>query len=561
MQFFHDQLMFVVRSRYHLDPPTYKNHHFCSIHNALTRFFAKKLINRDNDSFAHAVAVYPLHLQRAGPSSWTLLVDTLCSLPFLQLRCELKLLPLMTQDILDAIHCLQTYTGEGPEVISPVSLRADVERLGNTMLFVRKRMADLASFPTVVVQIAFNERPQSAPYLEAVRYFQKTNLQWIQDIPITPLDHIFQQINKPVDEGNNMGTLRGHYHYISDLDLDPSDTSLLSSSLDGTMKVWDLRTCSERALLKGHTGAVTCCQFMVSGKYVVSGGEDGTVRCWDSVTGLQLSSVAVCEGSSVTSLSVSEKSSSEDLSHLYVCVTCQAGIVTILLGKSLLEGSSVIVVAKSPFQCAAMDASLHPVPSTHKHCVCGYNNGDLILYDYSKPHDKVARKIAVRNTGAVVAAVVYIPHALKSYSGNVLAVGTYQKVIYILDSSDLNILQKVSGNFGWIYKLRVANNGIDLIVKHRSRSAALIGVFGAHATANPKTFTWTMYGTISGHQGYLSALALSSRTGLIVTGSEDKSIMLWRNPFLKDSSRSDIAARVRPEESIDLGQELSLIHI
>ena len=55
--------------------------------------------------------------------------------------------------------------------------------------------------------------------------------------------------------------------------------TLVSSSSDSSVRLWDLTTGTETGFLKGHQGLVKALQ--VEGSVCVSGGEDGGIRVWD----------------------------------------------------------------------------------------------------------------------------------------------------------------------------------------------------------------------------------------------------------------------------------------
>ncbi len=57
---------------------------------------------------------------------------------------------------------------------------------------------------------------------------------------------------------------------------------LLGMSLsDQTVRVYDLATCEEARVLRGHTFGVRCLDFYPDGSRIVSGGQDGKVKVWD----------------------------------------------------------------------------------------------------------------------------------------------------------------------------------------------------------------------------------------------------------------------------------------
>lgn len=60
----------------------------------------------------------------------------------------------------------------------------------------------------------------------------------------------------------------------------PSGRYLLSSSLDATLKVWDLRMGYALYTLYGHEGATTAVNFSPDGDYLCSGGADSVVMVW-----------------------------------------------------------------------------------------------------------------------------------------------------------------------------------------------------------------------------------------------------------------------------------------
>jgi hypothetical protein len=63
---------------------------------------------------------------------------------------------------------------------------------------------------------------------------------------------------------------------------------LLSGGKDGSVRLWDIASGTERARCLGHRRFVTCAAFSPDGRRAVSGSIDLTVRVWDLATGRQL---------------------------------------------------------------------------------------------------------------------------------------------------------------------------------------------------------------------------------------------------------------------------------
>lgn len=150
MQFFHNELLFVVRRKYGLDPPLISNDSFCSINNILGTHFAKKILRRDCSSFERAAEVYIYHSIRSPRNQWLLVVNILTSLSYLQLMCELHLIPILMRDILDAIEVFsQPHIDLWPHEIAVKSCN----QLKEFMTFIRRRMAILSISPTLTLQV------------------------------------------------------------------------------------------------------------------------------------------------------------------------------------------------------------------------------------------------------------------------------------------------------------------------------------------------------------------------------------------------------------------------
>jgi len=79
--------------------------------------------------------------------------------------------------------------------------------------------------------------------------------------------------------------LKGHTGNVYCVSVTPDGKTVVSGSIDKTLKVWDLATGRCRATLKGHTGSVSGVAVTPDGKTIVSGSSDKTLKVWGLETG------------------------------------------------------------------------------------------------------------------------------------------------------------------------------------------------------------------------------------------------------------------------------------
>jgi guanine nucleotide-binding protein subunit beta-2-like 1 protein len=81
--------------------------------------------------------------------------------------------------------------------------------------------------------------------------------------------------------GKPRKVLTGHSHFISDLDLSQDSRFCLSSSWDGTIRLWNLATGTTRKTLVGHSKDVLTVAFSPDNRQISTGSIDKTIKIWN----------------------------------------------------------------------------------------------------------------------------------------------------------------------------------------------------------------------------------------------------------------------------------------
>jgi WD40 repeat protein len=85
--------------------------------------------------------------------------------------------------------------------------------------------------------------------------------------------------------GSQMAALSGHTNWVKSLSFSSDGTSLVSGSVDETLKLWDVQTGGVVKTFCGHTGWVLSVSISPDYTTIASGSRDGTIRLWDIQTG------------------------------------------------------------------------------------------------------------------------------------------------------------------------------------------------------------------------------------------------------------------------------------
>ena len=84
---------------------------------------------------------------------------------------------------------------------------------------------------------------------------------------------------------NLVATLVGHSDGVRSVAFSPDGKLLASGGSDNSIRIWDMKSHTEKVALKGHLDSVSSVAFSPDGKLLASGSHDFTIRIWDIETG------------------------------------------------------------------------------------------------------------------------------------------------------------------------------------------------------------------------------------------------------------------------------------
>eukprot|EP01125_Pyxidicula_operculata_P019749 TRINITY_DN7182_c0_g1_i1.p1 TRINITY_DN7182_c0_g1~~TRINITY_DN7182_c0_g1_i1.p1 ORF type:complete len:1565 (+),score=417.22 TRINITY_DN7182_c0_g1_i1:40-4734(+) len=271
LDFFHQQLPKAIKRLYLGD----KNESFTKELNlSMANYFWEKADTEKDGSWdsgnKRALNFVVYHQIKAH--SWKDLPTSLCSLAFIEAKCEIGL----TYDLVADYLMFNEYKQKAQ---IPEKITKEVEEYQR---FVMGRSHVLTNNPNLTFSMAYSLPSDSLPCQQAHKRY------YVTGVETRPF---LNWINKPQTANSCIMTLSGHDMVIRNSAHSPQGAEkkrIVSASDDHTLKVYDATTGEEIQTLRGHTNSILWCSYSPKGDFIVSAGYDRIVRLWSSDTGLVL---------------------------------------------------------------------------------------------------------------------------------------------------------------------------------------------------------------------------------------------------------------------------------
>jgi serine/threonine protein kinase len=150
---------------------------------------------------------------------------------------------------------------------------------------------------------SFPTRPLSARSSIRCLHVIDAHSSWVTCVAINPVHPTFASSSLDdtikiwnLTTGEELQTLKGHSRGVNTIAISPDGKVLVSGSDDYSVKIWNFQTGALLGTLNGHTRDVNAAAISPDGKFFASAAEDRTIRLWSMNSGALLSTLTGVAG-------------------------------------------------------------------------------------------------------------------------------------------------------------------------------------------------------------------------------------------------------------------------
>ncbi|WP_224364259.1 nSTAND1 domain-containing NTPase [Hyalangium versicolor] len=291
--------------------------------------------------------------------------------------------------------------------------------------------------------------------------------------------------------GQSIAVLSKHDGTVMSADFSPDGTKVVTAGSDGTALLWDVATDQPTTVLSGHQGAVVSASFSPDGTKIVTAGNDGTARLWDVATG---QSTAVLSGHRGPVLSANFSSDGMKIVTAGADGTARLWDVATRKPFAVISGHAGVRLNS---------ASFSPDGAT---LVTAGSDGLARLWDVATG----------RSTAVLSKHQGFVASASFSPDGTKVVTAGNDGMARLWDVATSQPTAVLSGHQGPVMSAHFSPNGTTIVTAGFDCTARLWDV------ATDKSMT-----VLSGHDGTLMSASFSPDGATLVTAGNDGTARLW----------------------------------
>ena len=291
--------------------------------------------------------------------------------------------------------------------------------------------------------------------------------------------------------------MKGHSQGVDCVAVTPDGKTVVSGSVDKTLKVWDLNTGQCRATLKGSTGEVRCVATTQNGRTVVSGSVDNTLRVWTLKTG-QCRATHTWHNESVNAVAIT----SDGKTAVSLSFDGSIKVWDVEYGRCI---RTVEVISEYGFPFPAQIA----VSPDGRKIISGTGSpGSIAVWD-----GETGEQLSVLHGHGGNVRVALTPDGTKIVSGST------DRTLKIWDVESGQCLATFEGHSKPVWSVAVTPDGKRVVSASADETVKVWDLATGHCIA-----------TFEGHSDDVVGLAVSPDSKTVISCSVDKTLRVWDLP-------------------------------
>ncbi|KAA3656289.1 MAG: hypothetical protein DWQ04_31550 [Chloroflexi bacterium] len=340
-----------------------------------------------------------------------------------------------------------------------------------------------------------NEQRESNPELSLLLALEAVNIGLSSDDPVPNV--AAESLYQILQSFQLKRVFSGHEDEVSDLAFSPDGTRLATTSLDRTVKIWDVATGQNLLALGEHKSVVTSVSFNQDGTILATGSLNGFIILWNVETG---GLINVLGSSNVAVHSVSFHTDGIRLVAGYDDGTVRVWNRRTFRSELVLTGH-VGAVSDVVFN---RDGTRFASVGEDGRIILWRAEDGFLIYSVNAESGEDENPLIV-NTVAFTA------------SGDRLITGNEDGSIKIWDVESGQFLQKILAHTSAVYDIKVNGDGT------RFATASGDGTVKVWDINTSQTLF-----ALLGHEGVVTAVSFSADDQWLATASQDRTARVWR---------------------------------